>query len=449
MRKFEFLRLGVVAGLLGTADVSLAGEVGSGFEVVHYEVRLRPDVEAATVSGQQVMHITITSSDVTQLAFSPNALTVAEAQIDGRSVDVRSGKDAIVFSLASAYPVGTSVSLSFSYRGVPARGLTVTPGGIYTGYFACEWMICLQDAPGDKATVALDLFLPTGMRSLGVGRQVSTTDLGNGLSLHRWRSDRPTSPYLLAFAAGQFPEHVQDIPQGKLFYLDGTGEAADLETLFSEVPAMVAFLSERAGVGLPDERYYQLLVPGRVAQETMTFSLIGLRELELEAEDPSSGWVIIHELSHQWWGNRVTTKTWGDFWLNEGFATYMAAAWKQHRYGEQAYQKELDVLRGRRQRLQELGYDKPLTWAGLYPSLAHRRTVQYSKGALFLSVLRETVGDEAFWRGLKAYTQENLDSTVESVDFQRAMEEASDADLGPLFAEWVYVGDEPAVAGVD
>ncbi len=67
-----------------------------------------------------------------------------------------------------------------------------------------------------------------------------------------------------------------------------------------------------------------------------------------------------------------------------------------------------------------------------------RRAVQYSKGALFLAHLRETIGDEAFWKGLRAFTRGHAGGTVTSRDFQDAMQDASGRDLEPLFVEWVY-----------
>ena len=191
---------------------------------------------------------------------------------------------------------------------------------------------------------------------------------------------------------------------------------------------------------LPDGRYTQLLVPEREAQEAASFSLIGRAELDAERDDPSSGWVIAHEMAHQWWGNLVTCEDWSEFWLHEGLATFMVAAWKEHRFGEAAYRAELEVASRRLARAREIGFDKPLTWDGKYPSLGARRAVQYSKGALFLAHLRELVGDDAFWSGLRSlYASPRRRGRSVSRDFQAAMEEASGRDLSNSFDEWSMV----------
>jgi aminopeptidase N len=85
-----------------------------------------------------------------------------------------------------------------------------------------------------------------------------------------------------------------------------------------------------------------------------------------------------------------------------------------------------------------MGWDRPLAFEGPYPSLGVRRAIQYAKGALFMAHLREMLGEEAFWRGLRTYTRRHAGGTVTSADFQRAMQEASGRDLDPTFREWVY-----------
>jgi aminopeptidase N len=437
MKRIAILAL-FLAAFYGTAARSAVIGPGEGFEVERYAVALRPDLATTMVSGTETIVLRATSDGLSRVAFTPNALRIGEATANGAPIEVASGQDAIVFTLPRPLRKGARVTLRFRLGGKPARGVTSVAGAIYTGYFACDWMVCLQDAPGDKAHLSLDLFLPAGAEAIGVGRLASATALPDGLVQQRWRSTRAYSPYLYAFAAGPLARRIIPTPQGDLVYFDATGTHADLVARFAQAPTIAAFFADKAGLPLPDRRYAQVLTPGREAQESASFSLIGAAELEREQADPSSSWVIAHEMAHQWWGNLVTCASWREMWLNEGITTFMTAAWKQHDAGEAAYQRELDVARRRVERAREQGFDKPLAWGGAYPSLGARRAVQYSKGALFMAHLREVIGEEAFWKGLRTFTRRHAGGTVTSRDFQNAMQDASGQDLQPLFVEWVY-----------
>src|SRR3546814_13590858 len=85
-----------------------------------------------------------------------------------------------------------------------------------------------------------------------------------------------------------------------------------------------------------------------------------------------------------------------------------------------------------------MGFDKPLAWNGTYPTLGVRRAIQYSKGALFMEQLRVTLGDAAFWSGLRRYTRDHAGGTVTSIDLKRAMEEESGRDERPLLSDRVF-----------
>jgi aminopeptidase N len=299
-------------------------------------------------------------------------------------------------------------------------------------------MICSQDAPGDKARFELSLRLPAGIGSLSVGRLRSIKAETDGSRVHLWRETRPYSAYLYGFAAGHFREARARQGRAVLSYLSPTASPQEMKALLSTTEAMVRFLEAKAGLPLPVRRYTQLLVSGDEAQEAATYSVIGLKQIEPILSDPGNDWVVVHELAHQWWGNLVTARNWDHFWLNEGIVTFMTAAWKEHRFGRAAYVAELDIARRRLARLKEAGGDRPLAFAGPYPSLAARRSVQYSKGALFLDHLRTQLGEDSFWNGLKSFTRTHAGGVVESRDFQRAFEKASGRDLSAMFDEWVY-----------
>src|SRR5690606_1895273 len=118
-------------------------------------------IETTALSATETILVRATSAQVTLLAFTPNALRVSEATLNSEPVEVFSTEDALVFALPRALRKGERAALQFRTEGTPARGVTAEAGGgIYTSCFACDWMVCLQDAPGDEAHLHMDLFLP-------------------------------------------------------------------------------------------------------------------------------------------------------------------------------------------------------------------------------------------------------------------------------------------------
>jgi aminopeptidase N len=410
---------------------------GTGFEIELYSVSLEPNLAAKSVAGSERIRVRSLRDGLRTLIFSPNALSIESASVNGRAAQIQSDANGVAFTLPSALDRGRTVDLVLRFHGVPRRGITASDTLMYSSYFACDWMVCLQDSPGDKAWFELDLHVPEGMTGLAAGRRSARSGRETGRSIQRWRTSRPYPAYLFGFAVGRFSQ-ARHRSEGRTFEYHGDAPASELSRLFADTPQMASFYARKAGVPLPDGRYAQLLVAGQEAQEAATYSLIGRGHLERSPENASSQWVIAHELAHQWWGNLVTAESWQHFWLNEGITTFMAAAWKEHRFGASAYRAEMDTARTRVARARAAGWDRPLAFAGPYPNLGTRRAIQYSKGALFMDHLRTMLGEDAFWAGLRLFTRRHSAGTVNSLDFQRAMEQASGHDLGPVFRIWVF-----------
>jgi aminopeptidase N len=201
---------------------------------------------------------------------------------------------------------------------------------------------------------------------------------------------------------------------------------------------MAAFFGDKAGMALPEGAYTQVLVDHRGDQEDVGLSMIHRASITPILADPHEDWVVAHELAHQWWGNRVTCADWRELWLNEGMANFMVAAWKEARWGRAAYDREIANGRADWDAARTAGLDRPLSWSGDYPTLADKRRIAYGKSMVFLDRLRSELGEDAFWRGLRAYTQANAGRSVTAHDLQHAMEQASGRDLRALFKTWVY-----------
>jgi aminopeptidase N len=431
--------LGLAIAALSAAPASAqAPTPGLGMDVVSYEVRLRPYFLGRSVSGETTISVRSLQDGLSELAFSGNALTVDSATVDGRTVRPVLRDGAWVVPLPQPVARGRTAVLKASYHGAPKRGLLFRPRSMHASYWACDWMLCLQDRPGDKARFSLALELPPGMTSIGPGRKVVERGLSSGDRLHQWRETRPYSPYLFAFSAGDFARAEGRAGPVELAYLSDAAPASELPALFAPTADMLRWFENKAGVPFPHARYAQVLTTGSAAQEAASHALIGRAVLDPILKTPGEDWVIAHELAHQWWGNLVTSETWSEFWLNEGITTFMVAAWKEHRWGRAAYDREMELARHRRARAAETGHDKPLSWAGEYPDLGTRRAIQYSKGALFMDALRTELGDAVFWAGLTRYTRAHAGGIVTSRDLQRAFEAEAGRSLQPLFDAWVY-----------
>lgn len=426
------------AFLLFAAAAGTAAEAREpAYEVTHFAVTLKPDFASKSIEGTTRVTVRGTGAGADRFRFSDNGLVLEHADVDGRPAEVARDGSAIVLSLKRPLRAGRTAKLSFRYRGTPRRGIVFGPGTAYSNYFTCDWMICDIDRPGDKASLTLDLILPRGTTSIASGIQAGKADAGGGLERHRWIQDRPYSAYLFGFAAGFEPRSATR-HNGVELVAAGDLPPGEMAPRLADTDRMLDFFVKKAGLPFPHPRYVQIVVPGGEAQEKSSFSLLGKSHLDRRLEDPKEDWLIAHELAHQYWGNLVTCESWRDFWLNEGIATFMVAAWKEHRWGRSAYDREMELSRHRVARAREVGLDVPLTYGGEYPSLAAKRAVTYSKGALFMDALRRELGDEAFWAGLRRFTREFAGKAATSRDFQRAYRESSGRDLSAMFEEWVF-----------
>ncbi|PND37110.1 aminopeptidase [Paucibacter aquatile] len=406
----------------------------------HYALSLRPDFARQTLEGEAQIELTQQSPAQAQNSVqlrSPR-LDITAARLAGQVLRLRrldGPEDGWQIDLPAHAAKQSQLSLSIRYRAQAGEGLMFGPEHVYTAFHSCQWLPC-AGTDLSRASIQISLELPEGYDSLASGRRMPS--LGHA---QRWQQDLPYPLYTLGFAAGRFSRVQMDsgvTGQPELAFLGVSDDTETLRAKFAPSAAMLAFFSEKAGIALPQPVYSQLLLPGGAAQEASSYALIGRRMLDPILETPQEDWVIAHEMAHQWWGNLLSCAEWRDFWLNEGITTFMTAAWKRHRWGEAAYQRELGLMHRGMQRARDAGFDRPLSWPGDYPSLSLKRAIHYSKGALFMVALLEHMGEQEFWAGLRHYTQVHAGRSVRAADFQQAMQAQSRRDLAPLFQHWVY-----------
>lgn len=430
--------------LLAAAVVAAEEPSPPSFDVLHYDAALTPDIAEKTVTGLVVIDFVSTTDSLETIDLDTGALTIDAARADGAALEFSQGDRRLHVRLPRAAARGVRGRVEIAYHGAPRFGLEFVPGKsqVYTIFSTSQWLPCV-DAPADKATLRLRLTLPGDLKVVANGRPLSRTSLEGGRALHEWRLDRPAPTYTFGFAAGRFNETGDRHGGTRLRYLSNDASAEELRRVFALTRDMMAFFEDRSGVRYGGSLYTQALVEKTIGQELAGFSLMSEAYGKGVLEDPSTVGLLAHELAHQWWGNRVTCRDWTHFWLNEGFATFMAAAYREKRFGREAYLHDVSEWRARYERVRAAGRDRSLVFPDWNRPTADDRALVYQKGALVLHELRERIGEPAFWKGIRAYTRAHLEGAVVTGDFERAMEQSTEKDLSAFFGEWIHLGPRP------
>jgi aminopeptidase N len=266
-----------------------------------------------------------------------------------------------------------------------------------------------------------------------------------------WKQEIPHSTYLISVVAGQFEKYGERAGAIPLEYYvpSGTGRDKAMQT-FRETPAAVRFFEDRIGFPYPYAKYSQTTVQEFTfgGMENISATTLSDRTLHESASEPQSSSVdlVTHELAHQWFGDLLTCANWSHLWLNEGFATFWAAAYREHRDGWDQYLHEVFEDRVRYLDEDKQRYRRPLVTSYYSDPIDLFDRTTYQKGFMVLDMLRFVLGDERFFRSLSHYLKTYQRQTVVTDDFRKAVEEASGENLGWFFDQWVYKAGYPELA---
>ncbi|WBL43357.1 M1 family metallopeptidase [Algoriphagus halophytocola] len=301
-----------------------------------------------------------------------------------------------------------------------------------------KWFPTL-DTPNEKFTQLIKLTVADSLVTIGNGELVRQEELGNGLRKDHWEMNLPHSPYLAAFAIGDFGKVEAEWDGIPLGYYVEKGFEKGAERVFKNTPEMMGFFSGKLGVRYPWPKYDQIVVrdfvSGAMENTTASIFMEELRLDEHEAIDSEWDYIIAHELFHQWFGDYVSVESWANLTLNEGFANYSEFLWNEYKYGAdeaklkliaetenyyaEAENKQVDLIRYAYSNAEDL-FD------------SH----SYSKGGMIIHMLRTYLGETVFYRALQDYLEKHAFGNVEVNDLRMAFEKISGEDLSWFFNQW-------------
>lgn len=307
-------------------------------------------------------------------------------------------------------------------------------------YGAMEWWPCKQSLTDKIDSIDIIVTTPEIYRAASNGKLVSET-VNAGLRTMHWKHRHPIATYLVAIAVTNYAEYSDwiELEDGRKIEILNFVYPENLEKAKTETPVtaeMIALYNRLIGeYPFADEKYghAQFGWGGGMEHQTMSFMYNFGFEL------------VAHELAHQWFGDYITCASWQDIWLNEGFATYLSGLvyenlldgywWPQF--------KKLNVERIVSQPGGSVYVNDTTNIGTIFSG-----RLSYSKGAWILHMLRWTLGDEAFFEGMKSYFNdpEVANGFATTSQFVKHMEAAGDTSLTTFFNEWFYGEGFPVYA---
>lgn len=303
------------------------------------------------------------------------------------------------------------------------------------------------DKPNERCTQEILLTVEKELTTLSNGVLISSTDNGDGSRTDYWKMDQPHAPYLFMLAIGEYAivkEHWKDVLVE--YYVEPDFEK-DAKAIFPHTVEMLGFFSEKLGIKYPWPKYAQVVVRDYVsgAMENTTAVIYGefmqlpARELIDERQNEK---IVAHELIHHWFGDLVTCESWANLSLNESFASYGEYLWLEHKYGKD--EADYHMLGEWNNYLSTGEY-------ALHPlinfSYADREDMfdrhSYEKGGAILHMLRNYVGDDAFFSALNLYLSTHQYQSAEAHDLRLAFEKTTGEDLNWFFNQWYFSQGHP------
>jgi len=428
------------------------------YDLEHSRIALRFDVEHKKVLGDVTHTVSILRDGTGKIAFDSVGLAIESVTVNKSPAKFETTAEKLIVPLPPAARAGEKFDVAIRYEGKPTKGMYfILPDKDYPDRPIQIWTqgesedtryyLPTYDYPNDRLTTETILTVPATWLTVSNGKLVSVSDAGKGLKTWEWRESVPSSTYLITVVAGEFDE-VKDSWRGMpVTYYAPKGRGDRLSVNYSRTPAMIDLFNKKLGVDYPWEKYAQVMVDDFVAggmenssATTNTSSSLNHPKIAAEMLTDEDG-LISHELGHQWFGDLVTCKDWGDIWLNEGFATFMESVWTEAHYGKD--QADYERWEGGRGWFSEPSlFDKPIVRYDFEDSSEFDGNA-YTKGGWVLHMLRYQLGDDAFYRGLKHYLEANRGKNVVTADLVKAIEESSHVNVDQFFSQWLYGAGAP------
>ncbi|MFN5223009.1 MAG: M1 family aminopeptidase [Bacteroidota bacterium] len=468
MRYFLVLQLVLLASLPSNSQSCMDHKRGlqisknqqrstaSPYEITHYDIRM-DTLAFASQSIRASAGITILANQgpcgVVSLdleAFNIDSITAV-----GYSVTYSHTAPTLIIQLQPAIQANDSVTIWVNYRGTPTLEAAGWGGFHFSGAYAFNmgvgfgtnphnfgraWFPC-EDNFVSRARYDFRIRTLSGQKAFCNGNLQQETNNLDGTVTWHWKLDQTIPTYLASIAVG--PYHtLQRTSNG--IPVEWAAAPADTNAVLATFSNLDTCLSSyiTAYGDYPFDKVGYCLVPfNSGAMEHATSIHIG-RGYVNGSQTYATLWA--HELSHMWWGDKVTCATEQDMWLNEGWASFNEALYTEKVSGQNAYR---DWIRTNHRKVVQFAHTPAQDGSYLtLNNIPHDYTYGfhvYQKGANIVHTMRNYLGDSTFFAGTRRYLDDFAFSHATSYDLRDAMSAGSGVNMNRFFDDWVFTPGFP------
>src|SRR5262245_39685868 len=327
-------------------------------DLLKVHVRLKLDEKSDSFAGDVVNDVEWLEPGAKEIWFDAEEMKVSGAKVDGKEAPFRQEPHRVFVTLPAPAVCGQKAAIEIDYAvEKPHRGLWfIHPSADEPALHDEIWSqgesednrrwIPTWDYPSDRAAFEGEFTVRDGLTVVSNGRLVEKKAAEPGWTTWHWSLDFPFATYLLSLCVGHYERYADDwhgIPV-EYYVQEGVGEAKARRS-FGQTPDMIDFFSTRIGVPYPYPKYAQTAVQRFIAGGMENISATTQTDSTLHDErehlDRDSQGLVAHELAHQWFGDALTCRTWRHLWLNEGFADFFEALYREARNGEDDFRLEM------------------------------------------------------------------------------------------------------------
>ncbi|MFS4431106.1 M1 family metallopeptidase [Chryseobacterium sp. S90] len=305
------------------------------------------------------------------------------------------------------------------------------------------------DKPNQKTTQEIYMTVPDKYVTLSNGLLKESKKESNGLRTDHWVMDKRHSTYLFFMGVGEYAivkDKWKNIPVD--YYIEKEYEPY-AKQIYGNTPEMIEFFSKKLNYDYPWAKYAQISGRDYVsgAMENTTATLHGSDILQKPGQlIDENTWedTIAHELFHHWFGDLVTAESWSNLTVNESFANYSEYLWNEYKYGKD--QADYHLMTDVNNYLHNPSdFNKNLVRFNYESREDVFDLVTYQKGGGILNMLRNYLGDDAFFAGMNDYLKTNEYQNAEAHQLRLSFEKVSGKDLNWFFNQWYFGSGNPKI----